>query len=739
MKDADYVSSAYISVKEGETIWFGPCDISQSIQVATFDKEGQPISNPQGQKPLEAVDVFGNNLVIYKYVVPEKVENLCFTTKKSLADVYVISKTELTCLNWVAYWKLKEIDTAEYVGENEFYEVKTGDKIYFGAITQEGASDISVYDNKATKIKKIQKSDLKLVESFGKEYGVYCYSVNDSKVKYIQVPVEESKTNYYASIHIKKSEKISQKKAVDMVIASLGLQRPLDATVESLQGKKALFLGGSVVAGAEDKETIYGDLGWAGRIAYFAKMDVQNEGVAGACIAKKRVESEGEKYIYNNLVSSEGDYDFVILQGGFHDAEEEVEIGVPQGKETFDIKNVKEENFADALEIMFFKAKEMYPKAKLGYIVDFKTDGFVNQEPYVEMAIDICEDWGIPYLDLYHDTSFSVETKDGIQPTSKGYDTSYMRVATWMASLNGKAKGTDKVTTKARIMSYNVFWSATDEVPNKGIIVRNRVQKVQNTILSCDPDVLVLQEVSTGRNSWIPVMREFIKEHDYGFYGFGHYKDRGIDTTENIDTSNSSGSDVEMTPILWKKDKYECVEKGHYWASSNPKEAGSLWKDVPSAHESGRLYPRCVNWLVLKDKDTKEHIMIVSYHADPYTEKVRKLSAQLVMEKVAEVYAKYDDLAVVMAGDWNMERQQPTYSVITGNGYADAQKVAEKTVSQATFNAWKRDVGGFAEADYVFVNHNVYVSQFQVYDNMDSEQLGIYDSDHCPVIADIEY
>jgi endonuclease/exonuclease/phosphatase family metal-dependent hydrolase len=234
-------------------------------------------------------------------------------------------------------------------------------------------------------------------------------------------------------------------------------------------------------------------------------------------------------------------------------------------------------------------------------------------------------------------------------------------------------------------------------------------------------------------------MREFIKEHDYGFYGFGHYKDRGIDTTENIDTSNSSGSDVEMTPILWKKDKYECVEKGHYWASSNPKEAGSLWKDVPSAHESGRLYPRCVNWLVLKDKDTKEHIMIVSYHADPYTEKVRKLSAQLVMEKVAEVYAKYDDLAVVMAGDWNMERQQPTYSVITGNGYADAQKVAEKTVSQATFNAWKRDVGGFAEADYVFVNHNVYVSQFQVYDNMDPEQLGVYDSDHCPVIADIEY
>ena len=64
LKDADYVSSAYISVKEGETIWFGPCDISQSIQVATFDKEGQPISNPQGQKPLEAVDVFGNNLVI---------------------------------------------------------------------------------------------------------------------------------------------------------------------------------------------------------------------------------------------------------------------------------------------------------------------------------------------------------------------------------------------------------------------------------------------------------------------------------------------------------------------------------------------------------------------------------------------------------------------------------------------------------------------------------------------------
>ena len=702
LKDVDYVSSEHIDVKEGETLWYGPCDPTQNIQMATFDAEGNSVASEKRSKPLQPSDTFSNHLVIYQYEVPEGVSKVCFTAKASLADVYTVAKTEITCLNWVAHWDLKGIDTTEYVGENEFYEVKTGDKVYFGAITQEGAESIAVYDKSATRVKKINKSDLELVESFSGKYGIYCYTVTDSNVKYIQTPTDEASDLYYGSVYVKKSEKTTSEEAIDTIVAAFGLQRPLSSTVEALKGQSALFLGDSITTGEKDSANIYEGGGWAGRIGYFCEMDVQSG---------NQIEEEDNKF------------DYVIMQGLYDYAKEKVDV----------------DTFADDLELLLQKASESYPEATLGYIVNYKIEKTVDLAPYAEKAIAICEEQDIPYLDLYHDESFTVELDDGLNPSSAGYDSTYMRIATWMASLNGEGASDDAVTTKARIMSYNVFWSATDEVPNKGITIKNRVKKVQNTILTCDPDILVLQEVSTGANSWIPILREFVKENGYGFYGFGHYKDRGIDTTANIDTSNAIGSEAEMTPILWKTDKYECVEKGHYWASSTPTVAGSVWKDVQSTHESGRLYPRCVNWLVLKDKETQEHIMIVSYHADPYTEMARKLSAQLVMEKTAEISGKYHNLAVVMAGDWNMERDQPTYSVITGNGYVDSQKVAEKTTPQATFSAWKRSPGAFAEADYIFVNHNVYVSEFQVYNDMDPDQMGVFVSDHCPVTSDIEF
>ena len=191
LKDVDYVSSEHIDVKEGETLWYGPCDPTQNIQMATFDAEGNSVASEKRSKPLQPSDTFSNHLVIYQYEVPEGVSKVCFTAKASLADVYTVAKTEITCLNWVAHWDLKGIDTTEYVGENEFYEVKTGDKVYFGAITQEGAESIAVYDKSATRVKKINKSDLELVESFSGKYGIYCYTVTDSNVKYIQTPTDE--------------------------------------------------------------------------------------------------------------------------------------------------------------------------------------------------------------------------------------------------------------------------------------------------------------------------------------------------------------------------------------------------------------------------------------------------------------------------------------------------------------------------------------------------------------------
>ena len=69
-------------IKEGETIWYGPCDPTQNIQMATFDKEGNPVASQKRSKPLQPSDTFGNNLVIYQYEVPEGVPQRCYQSDR---------------------------------------------------------------------------------------------------------------------------------------------------------------------------------------------------------------------------------------------------------------------------------------------------------------------------------------------------------------------------------------------------------------------------------------------------------------------------------------------------------------------------------------------------------------------------------------------------------------------------------------------------------------------------------
>lgn len=727
----DYYSSEKIAVTAGETVWFGPCDPNQYFQLVGFDANGNAVTDKVRGKDLEVVDIFNNNMVIYKYEVPEGVAELVFSAPSSkidasIADVYVVSKTEVTCLNWQAYWELKNMDTEDYVGKSSYYDVKKGDKLYFGVITKEDALETVVYNSKAEDMGTISESELELVESFGGELGIYCYTVNNEDAKYVKVNYDINYEQYYTSILNPTGNRDS---IVEQFIVEYGIQRPLSSTVDVLAGKSALFVGDSITYGARDRAKIYEYGGWAGRIGYFCDMDVLNNGVSGACITTARVESNSEKhYIYNNLVAAEEQkFDYVIMHGLFNDASEEVEVGTPQGAKNFDPGKADVTKFADALELLFYTAKTQHPEATLGYIVNFQTERTVDQAPYATMAIQICKDWGIEYLDLYNNKTFSVEFDDGLHPSSAGYDSMYTIVANWMATL-GQKEAVDNTTSIAKLMSYNVFWNTNDA--DTGIT--NRVSKIANVIKEEAPDILVLQEVSAGTNGWVPVVTNF--GDTYGYYGYTHQNDTYVDSSAS-DKDTTNGNE-EMTVILWNTVKYDCIDKGHFWASYTPDVPGSLWTGIEIS--GTKDYPRCINWVILQDKATNEKLMVVDYHADPYTETIRNLSAQLIVEKVSQISAQYDNLAVVIGGDWNMQRGDVAYTTITGNGYGDIQKEAEETTTQGSYNAWTREKAKFGFGDYWFMNNDVSATIYKVVDDYDSD-AGKYLSDHSPIVAEIEY
>lgn len=210
-----------------------------------------------------------------------------------------------------------------------------------------------------------------------------------------------------------------------------------DETIKVLSGKSALFLGDSIMAGMCDNYCPYSTQGWAGRIGHYCKMQVQNNGVSGACISNIRVAEHGDAYyIYNNLVKESGNlYDYVILHGLYNDAGFGASQGGAKGPEEFDPNTADPSQFADALELLFYTARQQYPDAKMGFIVNFRTEDMVTPKPFVKMAIEICKLWDMPYLDLYYDRHFEIDLVDGLHPSSSGYEDTFSVIADWMADL----------------------------------------------------------------------------------------------------------------------------------------------------------------------------------------------------------------------------------------------------------------------------------------------------------------
>lgn len=712
----DFVSSQQIAVNAGDEVWFGPCQSAQYFHLVGQDASGANVTGKLRGKALEKVDTFGNETVIYKYTVPSGVSNLVFSVPGSLKDVYTVSKTEMSVLTWTAYWSQQGVDTEQYVGQSSYYEVKAGQKVFFGAITEAKALESTVYNGNGSAIGTIAAADLRLVESFGGDFGIYCYTVPSGQdIAYLDVKYDPKYEQYYTCIE--NGGDMTDAAVVDHFIDYFGVALPLDSTVSALSGKTALFLGDSITYGARDRANIYGVKGtnagaggWAARIGYYAGMDVTNNGVSGACISTAREQSNSEKhYIYNNLVETKGTtYDYVIMHGLFNDASEGVDVGTMIGKAAFAPSKADVTTYAGGLEMLFYTARQQNPDAILGFIVNFKTDRSVNQAPYVDMAIRICENWGVEYLDLYHNDGFSVEFDDGLHPSSVGYDSMYTLVANWMATLDGNLSTNGGNT--AKVMSYNVYFGA--DTPSGVADIENRYQKTIDLIKAQSPDIIMLQEV-TG-TVYAPLAQAQLGG-TYSFFGEQH----------------KSSSD-ELAPIAWKKDLYTQVE------------TGTLKIDDAD-------YPRTINYVVLEDAGGQK-LLAMSVHGQPDKDggdktAVRNETMLQVAAKVKEIQAKYEGIPAVVGGDFNIAVGSQAYLNLTNGGLSDVRATVNPGAS-GSYNAWTRmntSVSGdkYAMGDYLFISGSVNATAYQVITNdLDtgrSDDVKIHISDHCPIVMEIEY
>ena len=210
-----------------------------------------------------------------------------------------------------------------------------------------------------------------------------------------------------------------------------------------LKGKSAAFLGDSIcMASTFDKEHQW--WGWAGRIhETYGLGNYVNHGCDGASVSNCRATNR----VIFQLERIKGQtFDFVMLHGGVNDAWDSREVG--KMSDSFELSDFDVSTYAGGLEELFYNAKKHFPTSKIGFIINFRSCSSVGRigdmTEYFTVAKQICDKWGIPYLDLFFDDDFNenemeYKTKnkldDFIHPNSNGYEVLYPRVAAFMSSL----------------------------------------------------------------------------------------------------------------------------------------------------------------------------------------------------------------------------------------------------------------------------------------------------------------
>lgn len=242
-----------------------------------------------------------------------------------------------------------------------------------------------------------------------------------------------------------------------------------DASRLSLKGVRVGFYGDSICAANRENR-----IGWAGRVGEANQMDWVNHGQGGWAISNIRGDNVT---ICTQLMNTDvASYDMIILHGGVNDAWDNAPLGLMSDKFS-SYQSYNPLTFAGGLERTFAYMREKNPDADVGYIINFKflnaSDGATvmidgkteyllnHMEAYVEMTKQICEKWGIPYLDLYSNNELTARlhpldvtgrysTKylfDFIHPSSEGYDVLTPYVEEFLVDLITTSETSEENTT----------------------------------------------------------------------------------------------------------------------------------------------------------------------------------------------------------------------------------------------------------------------------------------------------
>jgi endonuclease/exonuclease/phosphatase family metal-dependent hydrolase len=253
-----------------------------------------------------------------------------------------------------------------------------------------------------------------------------------------------------------------------------------------------------------------------------------------------------------------------------------------------------------------------------------------------------------------------------------------------------------KAENAVRVMSFNVLCEGKNE---NGM--QNRLGIVTQTITEYYPDSLGVQEATP---LWMLWLNLFLPEYDY--VGVGR------------DDGKLSG---EFSAIFYLKEKYKVVDSGTFWISETP--------DVPSIGWDADCRRVCT-WAVLENKTTGARYAHLNTHLDYKGVMPRQRGVEMILEKAAE----FDDLPVVVTGDFNFAQGSGYYNQLTAGVLQDTKFLAPDTMDYATFHGFAQTVNPDKVIDFVLANSRMTPLVYKVViEGIDGRAV----SDHYPLYADM--
>lgn len=249
------------------------------------------------------------------------------------------------------------------------------------------------------------------------------------------------------------------------------IKRTSNGSASRLNQKTIIWNGDSICAGKAFNDT---KDAWAGRIATENGMAYKNYAASGGTITENVSISGGTVHSVSQTVDKMyeeyPDADYVIFEGGTNDADllgNMIGDAVPERLGDISYGNYSgnydKNTFCGALESIFYRATQYWKGKKIGFIVAQKMGRTLtgysaavnNRRAYFEKAIQICEKWGVPLLNLwdscylnpmlphFYDTEKTSDENcaggsmyaDGQHLTSAGYDFTAKIIEAWLKSL----------------------------------------------------------------------------------------------------------------------------------------------------------------------------------------------------------------------------------------------------------------------------------------------------------------